>query len=148
MRHLRAYGLFGLILWGSLLGSMVGCCGVCKSGVSGLSGRSMDVQIMHESTILDSASGLTGGKQFGAIAGNIALRGQDNGCGEFFWNSWVNDPPMPVAHEKHSGEHHGVLARRLLPQRIRSRDGCLDCGKVALEIHRSTDVSVLPAADQ
>ena len=147
MCHVQAKRLFGLILWGSILGPMVGCCGVCKPGLSGLSGRSTDVHTIHVSNVLDSSSGLTEGSQFGAIARNIALRGQDNGCGEFFWNSWINDPPVPLVHEKRSGGLHGVLLQRLLPQRILSRDGCLDCGKAALEIHRSMDVSMLPAAD-
>ena len=148
MRPLQAHGLIVLILCGLVWGSMVGCCGVCKPGAFGLSGRSTDIQTIHDTGGLAPLPGFDGGKQRGPIADNIALRGQENGCGEFFWNSWINDPPTPTAHERHSATDHGVLARRLLPHRIRSREGCLDCGKVALEIHRSMDISELPAAEE
>ncbi len=115
MRSGKTAKRWSLMLMGVTLISAVGCAGSCGCLRKGISGR-LSSPVDLEETIVDND-----GQQSEAVilatadepnivslllaVGNriehrgrqlgqgIEARGRQNGCGEFFWSSWHNDPP-------------------------------------------------------
>ncbi len=113
---------WSLMIMAMTLISAVGCAGSCGCLRDGFSGR-LPSPVVLEETIVDNDWHRSQAKMLATIEesklvssieqqGNaerpfqlrkgIEARGRKNGCGEFFWSSWHNDPPaladyaMPV----------------------------------------------------
>lgn len=104
---------WSLMIMAMTLISGVGCAGSCGCLRDGFSGRLADPMVLkenfvdserkrsefkllatlEESELVSRIEHKVGVERPLQLRKGIEARGRKNGCGEFFWSSWYNDPP-------------------------------------------------------